>query len=422
MSALQSSDASLAGSETARAEASALYEHYGARVHTFCLGRLGDREEAADAVQDTFANAWIALRDGCTVRRPLPWLLTIAGNVCASRYRARSARPVETPLYDDAEATVTYVPRAELAGLSGAVRALPEGQRRAFVLRELRGCTYGEIGLTLGVSHSSVAALLHRSRRSIAASLGGAGRRVLVVFPLPGVFRSAFEGGAATFAATAAGTVLLIAPQLGTAPPQRSSQPPSAAGTQIAAAVPLTAEAVAMRGTLATPSAENRVAVMPPASESDAASPLTATDPGSAPPDIGGATTVGDDDTALPEASPSRQSPAASATDSQQPPATAEPPLVPQSQAQPDATVVTPVTPAEVSRALAIVPETQSPVSPSSEVPVSGPPPHAKGDPGPPADPGAQGNGPPAHANGDPGPPTDPGSQGKTPPGQPGNR
>ena len=57
---------------SAKVEAGVLYEQYGARIYSFCLGRLGDREEAADALQDTFANAWMALRDGCTVRRPLP--------------------------------------------------------------------------------------------------------------------------------------------------------------------------------------------------------------------------------------------------------------------------------------------------------------------------------------------------------------
>ena len=144
--------------DAAEAEASVLYELHGARVHAFCLGRLGDREEAADAVQDTFAKAWIALRDGCEVRQPLAWLLTIAGNVCASRYRARRARPIETPLRDDAEGPAFDQRPPELVGLPTALRALPEEQRRAFVLRELRGCSYEEIGLDLGVSYSSVAA------------------------------------------------------------------------------------------------------------------------------------------------------------------------------------------------------------------------------------------------------------------------
>ena len=231
--------------ESAEAEASALYEQHGARVYAFCLGRLGDREEAADAVQDTYAKAWIALRDGVEIRQPLAWLLTIAGNVCTSRYRARSARPIEMPLPDDAEATVTYLPRAaELAGLPSALRALPDEQRRAFVLRELRGCSYGEIGRDLGVSYASVAALLHRSRRAIAANLRDVGGRALVAVPLPGVFKSAFEGGAAAVATTATCAILLTGPQIGSAPFQNRTLPPTPAGRDVTSTVPPGTEVV----------------------------------------------------------------------------------------------------------------------------------------------------------------------------------
>jgi len=206
-----------ARSETAEAETNALFAQHRMRVYRFCLGRLGNREDAADAVQDTYAKAWLALRDGCEVRQPLAWLLTIAGNVCISRQRALRARPLETPLTEDAEAQVTYLTRVELAGLPDALRALPETQRRAFVLRELRGCSYEEIGDELDASHASVAALLHRARRSVADTLTGTGRKALVLVPFPSVLRTAFEGSGAaitaTAAATAAGTALLVVPQ-----------------------------------------------------------------------------------------------------------------------------------------------------------------------------------------------------------------
>ena len=111
--------------ETAEAATSELFELHGSRIHAFCLGRLGDREEAADAVQDTYVKAWIALRDGCEVRQPLAWLLTIAGNVCTSRHRARCARPAEAPLLDDVAATAFQLPRAELAEPAVGVARTP---------------------------------------------------------------------------------------------------------------------------------------------------------------------------------------------------------------------------------------------------------------------------------------------------------
>ena len=146
--------------------------------------------------------------------------------MCASRYRAKRARPFETPLTEAAEATVASLPPAELTGLPAALRALPDGQRRAFVLRELRGCSYEEICDDLGVSQSSLAALLHRARKAVASSLTGTGRRALSVIPLPGALRAFLQGGAANgtaiyaaagaaVAATAAGTALLVGSQLG---------------------------------------------------------------------------------------------------------------------------------------------------------------------------------------------------------------
>jgi RNA polymerase sigma-70 factor (ECF subfamily) len=192
--------------ERADREAGVLFERHRGRVYRFCLARLGDREEAADAVQDTFTKGWIALRDGCEVRQPLAWLLTIASNVCTSRHRARRARPAETPLLEDTEASVTHLAPVELASLPEALRALPEEQRRVFILRELRGCSYDEIGQAVGASQPAVTGLLHRARRSVAASLAGAGRSALAAIPLPGFVRAALEGGGAV-AATASVTV-----------------------------------------------------------------------------------------------------------------------------------------------------------------------------------------------------------------------
>jgi RNA polymerase sigma-70 factor, ECF subfamily len=234
-----------AQADPADIEASELFELHRARVYRFCFGRLGDREEAADAVQDTYAKAWLALRNGCEIRQPLPWLLTIAANVCASRYRAKRARPFETPLTEAAEATVTSLPSAELTGLPAALRALPDGQRRAFVLRELRGCSYEEICDDLGVSRSSLAALLYRARKAVASSLTGTGRRALSVIPLPGALRAFLQGGAsngtaiyaaagAAVAATAAGTALLVGSQLGVLSHGSSPQQVAAIRTQAA--------------------------------------------------------------------------------------------------------------------------------------------------------------------------------------------
>ena len=279
-----------------------LYDVHCERVFRFCLRRLGDREDAADAVQDTYAKAWLALRDGCHVRDPLAWLLTIAANVCASRYRASRARPTQAPLTDDA-AAVTPLTSSELSGLPEALRALPDEQRHAFVLRELRGCSYDEIGDAIGASHASVAGLLHRARRSLAASLSGASKKVLVALPFPSVLRSAFEGSgaivAATAAVTAAGTLALIGPPLPHFGLGGHHETPATAGTsaqRAAASTPLTvswsfrppAMSVARRAThrpTPSPIAPSTRSMTPSVAAAASADSGSATEPRSAPGD-----------------------------------------------------------------------------------------------------------------------------------------
>lgn len=42
----------------------ALYERYARQIHAYCLHQLGNREEAEDAVQSTFLNAFRGLKRG----------------------------------------------------------------------------------------------------------------------------------------------------------------------------------------------------------------------------------------------------------------------------------------------------------------------------------------------------------------------
>jgi RNA polymerase sigma-70 factor, ECF subfamily len=203
-----------------------MYERYSARIHRVCADRLGDRDEAADAVQDTFLRAWLALRGGAEVRYPLPWLLTIADNVCVSRFRAREARVATTVLTDGA--TVDF-PEAvgDVAGLAAAFRALPVRQRQALLRREVQGYSYDEIGAELGVSRASVAALVHRARLAVADTLREARRGVAALVPVPAVLRAPFGNGAASGAAVASTAVVAVTQLAGAGPVSPSQSPPS---------------------------------------------------------------------------------------------------------------------------------------------------------------------------------------------------
>src|SRR6266704_5296619 len=76
----------------------ALYETYSRQISNYCLHQLSSREEAEDAVQTTFMNAFRGLKRGVVPEAEQAWLFKIAENVCLSRRRSSWRRGrVESP-------------------------------------------------------------------------------------------------------------------------------------------------------------------------------------------------------------------------------------------------------------------------------------------------------------------------------------
>ena len=155
--------------------AGALYEEYSQRILGYSLRRLPSREEAEDAVQHTFLNAFRGLRRGVVPRSDAAWLFKIAENVCRERRRSAWRRGrVETAQDPEGLAGLAAAPRPshdELAWLADALAELPHNQQRAILLREWQGLSYREIAEQLELTEAAVETLLFRARRSLAHKL-----------------------------------------------------------------------------------------------------------------------------------------------------------------------------------------------------------------------------------------------------------
>ena len=173
MSAAPSVPESSATAEAALA--GLLYERYSSRILGYCRSRLRSREEAEDAVQHTFLNAYRSLRGGVVPHAEAAWLFKIAANVCHERRRSAWRRSRIEAVSDDGELRDAVAPPTsahdELAGLADALAELTPNQRRAILLREWQGLSYREIAAELETTEAAVETLLFRARHSLARKL-----------------------------------------------------------------------------------------------------------------------------------------------------------------------------------------------------------------------------------------------------------
>lgn len=155
-----------------------LYERYARAMIAFCQRFVRESARAEELAQDVFVKLYRA-RDRYEPRAPFrPFLYRIATNHCLNELRrGEHGRDAGDPVDPDALPSAGADPgrQAEQAALEraveGALAALPEKQRLAFVLCRFQGLTYEEIAEALGTSTSAVKALIHRATVAAAEAL-----------------------------------------------------------------------------------------------------------------------------------------------------------------------------------------------------------------------------------------------------------
>jgi RNA polymerase sigma-70 factor (ECF subfamily) len=147
------------------------------RLWAVAVRTLGDREDAADAVQDALLSAYRAADRFRGDSAVTTWLHRIVVNACLDRVRRRQARPtvplpeVETTAArpagggSDPDRDTGIMVRAALA-------QLPAEQRVALVLLDLEGYSVAEIAEMLGVAEGTVKSRCGRGRARLAVLLG----------------------------------------------------------------------------------------------------------------------------------------------------------------------------------------------------------------------------------------------------------
>ena len=130
----------------------------------------GDREEAADCVQEAFARAWSHRHRLDATQAPEAWVRTTAYRLAVSRWR-RMVRGRRDPDRALSPGHVSAQPSPDRVALVTALQQLPADQRRALVLHHLCDLSVAEVATEVGSPVGTVKARLSRGRTALHALL-----------------------------------------------------------------------------------------------------------------------------------------------------------------------------------------------------------------------------------------------------------
>lgn len=152
-----------------------LYNAHSRRVYALCCQMTGNSAPAEDLAQEAFLQVFRKIRSFRSESAFSTWLYRVAVNVVLMKRRRKSAN--ETPLEETGGTEGDTPQRKELGSsdpqLSGivnritlkrALRQLPRGYKRIFLLHDLLGYQHHEIAKALGLASGTSKSQLHKAR------------------------------------------------------------------------------------------------------------------------------------------------------------------------------------------------------------------------------------------------------------------
>lgn len=155
-----------------------LVELHQDRIYRFCLGWVGNIEDAQEICQDAFVKAYSALPRAHSAEHFSAWIYRIARNHCHDHYRSRHQRnasrnrPLQ-PADGDQFISPSHAPdetavRTEQWGqLEAGIASLPVPLREAIILCGIEGLSHEECAAILSCSRRAVEGRLYRARTQL---------------------------------------------------------------------------------------------------------------------------------------------------------------------------------------------------------------------------------------------------------------
>ena len=146
-----------------------IVERYQAQAVGHALAILANREDASDAAQEAFTDAFRALKNFDSARRFYPWFYVLLRNRCYKLIAKR--RETETLETAEILAAQPGISNEERIALERALRALTREDRELVTLKYLDGFSYDEIAELLSIPRGTVMSRLFYARRDLQAKL-----------------------------------------------------------------------------------------------------------------------------------------------------------------------------------------------------------------------------------------------------------
>ncbi len=165
----------------------ALFHAHKAKVYSICVRMTNNTAQAEDLTQDAFLQVFRKLSTFKGDSALSTWLYRIAVNTVLMHFRKRALKQIslDEPSNDDAKQV-----RREYGGQDGrlsgsvdrialtrAIKDLPAGYRRIFLLHEVEGYEHQEIAKLLDCSVGNSKSQLHKAKLRIREFLGQPGIR-----------------------------------------------------------------------------------------------------------------------------------------------------------------------------------------------------------------------------------------------------
>jgi RNA polymerase sigma factor (sigma-70 family) len=147
-----------------------LYKQYSNAMYSATVRMLGNNEDAEDALQDAFVNAFKHLKkfDGRVTFGA--WLKRITINVCLNKLRKKQLKWLELD-FDIPDQKEEEEFKIDSEALNAAIEKLPSGCKTVFTLKAFEGYKHEEIAQHLNISLSTSKSQFVRAKKLLNFSL-----------------------------------------------------------------------------------------------------------------------------------------------------------------------------------------------------------------------------------------------------------